>query len=294
MLYLLEKLGKKGEILLKEEPPRFLSFLPGIGKIQPLPDKEANLYAYLRNFDAAIGIDTSEYHRLTSEEIGKLLKGNSFPHIFIDHHIDSSSFPIFSKKIYPSCAEFVAELILYQEIPLSPSIAQVLYTGIVGDTGNFRYLKNSSFETHILAAYLLKIGEFHPDEIYRKLYFSFPPQRLEALSRIWQTLKVEYSIHLAYLEYSPSMIQDLSIREEDAKEGVVNMLLEVEGIYVSALFSQTEEGYLKASFRSIGEIDVASFAKRWGEGGHKNAAGCNEKKNYLEIFPKILEDLKEF
>jgi len=208
-------------------------------------------------------------------------------HLCIDHH--AASRPYAEKTYNVPEAAATAELIfaLFKELnaPITPTIADCLYTGISTDTGCFRY-SNTTAQTLRVAAKLLEYGARAAElnrryfETKRKAYFSLERMALEQL-------RVLERGRYAVTALTRAMYDECGASEDEA-ERIAAIPRQVEGVLVGATLKELKSGGFKASLRSYAPADASAIAKRLGGGGHSRAAGCNIETTSLEEAEAIL------
>ena len=203
----------------------------------------------------------------------------------LDHHI-------FCEKIaeceltdtsYESCCGLVTAFAMACDYPVSAKAAQALYTGIVTDSGRFRY-DSTSPQTHRLAAFLLE-RKFSTADIYRNLYADdFANIRLRAQF----VMKICFSDkNVAYI-YTP--LEELKTYAADTfsiSRGMVSVMAEIRGVDIWVNFTETEQGVL-CEIRSS-RYNINPIARKYGGGGHEKASGATLKDRDEAM--RLLEDL---
>ncbi len=191
----------------------------------------------------------------------------------MDHHI-------FCEKIadleltdtsYESCCGLVTAFAMNTGLELTPLAAKSLYTGMVTDSGRFRYDSTSS-QTHTLAAHLMK-SEFSTADIYKNLYaddFSFIKLRAEFVLKIKLTEK-----NVAYIYTTKDELASYGVDSFTASRGMVNVMGEIRGVNVWVNFTETDEGVL-CELRS-NSYNINKIAVKHGGGGHLKASGATLK-----------------
>lgn len=205
--------------------------------------------------------------------------------IRIDHHI-------FCEKIadieltdtsYESCAGLVAAFAKECGLRLTPLAAKTLYTGMITDSGRFRYDSTSS-QTFRIAAYLFE-QEFDTNDIYRNLYADdFAHIRLKAEF----VLKIKFTSHkVAYIYTTLEEAKATGADTFAISRGMVGTMAEIRGVDVWVNFTETEEGVL-CEIRSS-KYNINPIAVKYGGGGHKKASGATVADR--EEAMKMLADL---
>lgn len=259
----LDQLGKTHVVACHHEPPSYLRFIPHLDRLQlSVPEEPADL---------AIVLDLEALDRLGSlrpafEQAKRM--------IVIDHH-EPHEMPGDLRVISvnsPACAAILADIIKPSPITMTPQMATCLLTGILTDTGNFRFPNTTSHSLHV-AAELLEAGadlRAIVDAVY--MTRSLPAVKLS--SRFLANMRLSSGDQVAWSKVGLPDFEATGAREEDT-EGFVNDLLSIESVKIAALLRQVKPGKVKISLRSRGSVDVTLVAREFGGGGHKNASGAS-------------------
>jgi len=234
--------------------------------------------------DLAIVLDTGEVSR-----IGRVKPMiDALPKVVVDHH-PAGDRPIEGVSFRDSGAsatgELVHDLITTTDGPWSPVIVDGLYVAILTDTGSFRF-SNASPRAHRVVADLIERGA-DVEQMYRKIYGTFPLRRFRLLERALGTLAVSEDGRVAWMTIPRDVYDDLGALPDDL-EGVVDYPREVEGVEVGLLFRETDAGATKVSFRSSGKVDVNRIARRFGGGGHVKASGALVERPVPEVRAEVV------
>ncbi len=256
-------LGKSVVCLSEDGVPDILRFLPGTELITQTTEAGA--------FDLALVVDSGELPRVGDSV--KPLIARAKRVVDIDHHVTSGAFGDIRvlDSHAASTAEIVYALLETLGAPITPDIATCLFTGIITDTGSFRF-QNVTPNTLRVAAKLLEAGA-PPAHISENVFDNrtFAATRLlgHALSSLSQTQdgKVIWA-HITAKDF-----QELGATDQDT-EGVVNYVRGVRGAEVGVLFREMETGKIRVSLRSRETVNVAEIASKFGGGGHRMASGC--------------------
>ena len=184
------------------------------------------------------------------------------------------------------CCEMIFELISgLDQNYINADIATCLYTGIMTDTGSFRF-PSTTARTHQIVGKLIEKGA-QPHTIYQKIYDIFSLNRLKLLRTALHNLKKIDEIPVVYITLSQKELNHNNFKKGDT-EGFVNYGLSIAGITLAVIMIENEpEKIIKMSFRSKGPFDVSQFAKKYfNGGGHMNAAGGI---SYLNLHETILQ-----
>jgi phosphoesterase RecJ-like protein len=173
-----------------------------------------------------------------------------------------------------STCEMVYVLIkkLGAENSITSEMANCIYTGIMTDTGSFKFASTTS-NTHRVIADLMDKGA-EGTEIHHRIYDTNSPSRLHLLGCALKNMVILQEYQTAYITLSQNELDKYDYQKGDT-EGFVNYGLTLDGIRFAVIFIENkEEGIFKISFRSVGDFSVNDFArKHFHGGGHINAAG---------------------
>lgn len=288
----LQKLGKKATVIVPNDYPDFLNWLPGNSKVLNFQQDEKKSLNLINAADAVFTLDFNSYKRL--EKLGEVLAVNKAPKILIDHHRqpdDYASYFFYDVAACSTC-ELVFDLIagLGKKALIDKKIAACLYTGFMTDTGLFRY-PSVNYRTHLIISELLKTGINH-NEIYSSVYDNYSYERLKLLGHaLSSNLKLLPGYPVAYFTISEAELNTFNYQKGDM-EGVVNYPFSIKGIKLCALF-QESGNHIKTSFRSKGKIDVNKFARaNFNGGGHMNAAGGKSNESLEKTEARFIEAVK--
>jgi phosphoesterase RecJ-like protein len=285
--------GKKPCVIVPNSFPEFLDFLPGSKNILNYQQNESRAQKVLTNADLIFTLDFNSFKRL--DQMGPFLEKTSAPKVLIDHHPTPDDYAEFSFHDAKACS--TSELIfkLIRDLKglkyLDKKTACCIYTGIMTDTGSFRYPCVNA-ETHRIVAELVKSG-ITPADIHSAVYDSYSYNRLRLIGyAISQKLKIIPGLPVAYITIAKKELEEYKYEKGDL-EGLVNYPLSIKGIKVSALLNETDN-HVKLSFRSKGASDVNLFArKHFKGGGHMNAAGGKSLRSLSETEKKFVETISK-
>ena len=281
----LKELGKTVKIYNTDPVPTKYQFLPNWEKIE-------NAQAAI-NFspEVLIILDASSRDRIGNFLNKRLIPLNAV--VNIDHHITSEAFADYN-IILPdasSTAEIIYNFIKSTKLEISPECALCLYTGLIFDTGCFRY-SNTTPETHRIAADLIELGDIVPDEVYRRIYEHVPLGKIHLFGQTLQTLELANGGRIAWVLVSQSMLKDTNTTFDDV-EGFVNQIQAIESVEVSFCLCELPDGNTKVSLRSEGKVDVAALAAKFKGGGHARASGCRINHPPTSAIKLLLESANQ-
>ncbi|MCZ8283917.1 MAG: bifunctional oligoribonuclease/PAP phosphatase NrnA [Bacteroidia bacterium] len=293
----LVKTEKNVTVITPNDYPDFLQWLPGNKKVVEYSKHPKKAAALIAKCDLIFTLDFNNYSRL--EGLGDLLKTATAAKILIDHHQQPDDYATLMYHDVKACStcELVYEFIvgLGGKKMIDKDIASCLYTGIMTDTGSFRF-DSVTPTTHHILAHLLETG-IVPSNIHSAIYDTYSESRVKLLGYcLTEKMVVLPEFQTAYISLSEKELNRFQHKKGDT-EGIVNYPFSIKGITFCAFFSEGE-GKVKISFRSKGKFDVNQFARsHFNGGGHINAAGGRGNVNDLEAtineFLGLLPDYKK-
>ncbi|WP_310557012.1 bifunctional oligoribonuclease/PAP phosphatase NrnA [Flavobacterium sp.] len=285
-------------VMAPNEFPDFLAWLPASEKVVIFEKNTETCTEILNKSDIIFTLDFNALHRV-GEIMERTLSKLDKTFIMIDHHQFPDSFAkyTFSDTKYGSTCEMVYHFIhqLNQQKLINKAVATCIYTGIVTDSGSFRYPATTS-TTHRVVADLIDIG-VENSKIHNQLFDTSSYSRLQLLGRALQNMKLMLENKTSYITLSQAELDEFNFEKGDT-EGIVNYGLSIDGIDFTAIFIENlAEGIIKISFRSQGSFDVNQFSRSYfGGGGHINAAGGKSDKSLAETvieFERIVKEIKK-
>ena len=282
----LTKKGHYSRIIAPNEYPAFLDWMPGQDKIikfSQLPDESTQL---IKDAEIIFTLDFNQLVRI--DKLAPVVEQSYALKIMIDHHENPGDYATisYSDSSKGSTCEMIFELISgLDQNYINADIATCIYTGIMTDTGSFRF-PSTTARTHQIVSTLIEKGA-QPHTIYQKIYDIFSLNRLKLLRTALHNLKKIDEIPVVYITLSQKELNHNNFKKGDT-EGLVNYGLSIAGITLAVIMIENEpEKIIKMSFRSKGPFDVSQFAKKYfNGGGHMNAAGGI---SYLNLHETILQ-----
>jgi phosphoesterase RecJ-like protein len=295
LYHFLLKLNHQPVVIAPNEFPEFLAWLPSSKTVLVYENDRVNCTKILNEAELVFTLDFNALHR--TGEMEQVLSKLSAPMIMIDHHQLPDSYATFtySDTSFGSTCEMIYNFIGYlnQKNLIDKTIATCLYTGILTDSGGFRFPKTTG-TTHRIVAEFIDLG-VENTEIPNLLFDNNSYDRLQLLGRALQNMKLLFDKKTSYISLSQKELDEFNYVKGDT-EGIVNYGLTIKGIVFAAIFIEhRDENIIKISFRSQGEFDVNQFARdHFNGGGHINAAGgksydslANTIKKFEHIISKI-------
>ena len=179
-------------------------------------------------------------------------------------------------------AELVYDLAIVMGWEITADVARSLYTGMLTDTGGFRF-SNTSPRCLAVAGQLLAYG-VDPEDMYTRIYASAPAGRVRLMAEVLGTLQVDEALGLSWLTMNADALEKHNVKSEDL-DGIVEHARSIAGTRMALFFRDLGHEKVKVSFRSVGGTDVNAFAKRFGGGGHAKASGA--------LLPGTLEQVRD-
>ena len=269
-------------------PPRFSFLFDDLSGV----DRSGEAVKELRRADLIVVLDISDLTRLGM--LIETVRERGVPVACVDHHVSAGDLPPGPRYVDPAAAatgELVFELAKGNGWAITQAAARGLYVAILTDTGGFRF-SNTRPNTLRVAADLLETG-VDPEEIYLEVYARAPEGRPRLFAEALQTLVVEREYGLAWVTVPPGAIERLGVSSDDL-DGVVEFPRSIEGVRMALLFREIAQGRVKVSLRSVGDVDVAAFAKPYGGGGHTKAAGLSISGSMAEVQSTVLKAAREY
>lgn len=288
--HFLKQKGLQAEVIVPNDFPKFLKWMPEAKKIIIADYKRKQAGEAIYNADVIFILDFNASNR-SGNIVGPWLEKARATKILIDHHQQPEDFDfVYSDTTIPATSQMVYHFIeaLDEEKLVNQDIADCLYTGIMTDTGGFRF-RSTSATTHRIIANLIEKGA-DPAMITSNTWDTNTVSRLHLLSLILSRIEVVKDGKVAILWLKRDELKEFGFQKGDT-EGFVNYGLSIMGTQVSAFFMEDlYEDFIKISFRSKEDVDVNQFSRKYfNGGGHINAAGGK----YFKSIEDTIEDFKE-
>ena len=297
LYHYLNNTGHSANVVSPNDFPKFLKWMPGNEQILNFESKNQQAKTALDEADIIFTLDFNHLGR--TGQLAPLLEASDATFVMIDHHQAPSDYATvtYSDVNMSSTCEMVFNFIefLGDTDKITPEMANCLYTGIMTDTGSFKYRSTTS-QTHQVVAQLIEKGADNT-AIHNKIYDTNSPSRLHLLGCALNNMVILQEYQTAYITLSQKELDRYKYQKGDT-EGFVNYGLTLEGIRFAVIFIEnTEEGIIKISFRSEGDFSVNQFARNhFSGGGHDNAAGGKSDvtlEETVQHFVTLLEAYKE-
>ncbi|MGE5358705.1 MAG: DHH family phosphoesterase [Bacteroidales bacterium] len=279
LAYALQRMGKHVHVVNHDAAAPGLMTFPGVSSIE-IADKVGG------DYDAAIVLECGDLARTEVQGLERYFIIN------IDHHPGNAMFGAINwfDSRAAACGEMVFDILAALGTVLTVEIATHIYVAILTDTGSFHY-SSISPRTFDICRQTLEAG-IDPVKIARTVFDSNHVGRLRLFGAVLNSIEVDPSGRLALIYVDRAMARRAGGTYDDT-EGIINLPLTVKEIQAVAFFKESDNGEYRVSLRSKGDIDVASVAKQFSGGGHKNAAGFSIPGPYAtarEVVTRLVLD----
>ncbi|MEI6758737.1 MAG: bifunctional oligoribonuclease/PAP phosphatase NrnA [Chlorobium sp.] len=296
----LKALGKEVAIVNPTEVPPNYQFLKQLYPITQFDKRNEEAIQELSLCDVVILLDANLRDRMGSlwphvkfsRELGSLKL------LCIDHHLEPDDFIdlMVCENYASSTGELVYDLLYALQDRLcleliTPEVAEALYVAVMTDTGSFRFPKSTPY-VYRLAGDLVSKGA-DASAIYDRIYNSLTCSALKLLGAALSAINILDDGDISWLFISQDMIKSTGSKLFDT-DLIIRYLLSVPSVRIAVLLVEMQDGRIKASFRSRGNIFVNQLAKKYGGGGHMNAAGCLFQLSADKAQQVLLHDMRVF
>lgn len=279
----LKKKGKNVKIINHSFTPSHLTFLDSRKVITVFRSNKEKFSKLIKKADTVFVIDTNDYSRTDTME--QVIKESGATKICIDHHLNTNKrlFDlVISDVSCPATSQLLFDYFTYEDINIiDKNIATSLYAGIMTDTGSFRYPRTTE-KTFLIAAELVRRGA-DPVRIYDKIFCNVAEEKVKLFARFIQSLTFHYNSRVVIGIITSQDFKDFRSDVSDV-EGFSSYIMSIQNVKIGFVIVELKDK-IKLSFRSKGNIRINLIAKKFGGGGHKNAAGAT-------VFGKTVEMVK--
>lgn len=286
LYYLLKKLGKEAFIINEDPLSPEYSFFPG----------KENLKIYKPalkrvDFDCMVILDCTDLNRIG--QVQKLYREHK-PILNIDHHISNKKFGAVNwvEPRASSASELVFYLYKEMDVSLDEDSALLLYTGILTDTGSFRY-SNTTGATHKVAAELLRFN-LKANQIYKNIYENIPFSDIQILTKTLSRIHRAYAGKIVWVEVEAKLLRHKKL-SFDLTDYILGFVRAIKDTEVAILFKENlgARGEIRVNLRSTGLADVNKIAQAFGGGGHKAASGCTIRGKLADVRKKVIAEIRQ-
>ena len=293
-LYHFFKSKNEVNIISPNEYTEILNFLPGSENVLNYERDKEKCENIIDKGDVIFTLDFNSLGR--ARNLSSLISKSSATTIMIDHHENPDNYAditISNSKMSSTCEMVYDFICSIDKSKIDNKIATCIYTGIVADTGSFRFPSTTS-KTLKVGSELINHG-VNVTEIFEKLHNNFQFKRLKLLGSAINNFKKIEGLPVVYTSITDNDQKVNDFKKGDS-EGFVNFGLSVADILCSVLFiEKKDEGLIKISFRSKGDFKVNIFASKYfNGGGHEHASGGISKLSLQETEEKFISDIKKY
>lgn len=276
LYYGLKEIGKSASVLCADViPKKYDYFVHGTDHVK-------------RDGATVIAVDVADKTLLgdLKEEFGDIVNLN------IDHHISNSQYAenLYLDATAAATTEIIFELLSLMRVNINDVTAKALYTGLVTDTGCFKYATVTA-KTHIIAAMLYEYN-INASEINRLMFDTKSKKLLELEKQVLETAEYHFDDKCMILTVTDKM-QECTGCSGTELEGIAVISRSVEGVKAGVTIKQTDDNKFKVSVRTYDPLDASAICKKLGGGGHKGAAGASVSGTLAEVKEMILKAVKE-
>jgi phosphoesterase RecJ-like protein len=295
LFHFLKQLGHDVKVIAPTNWANFLDWMPGVDEVIDFEANRPLSTQIINDADFVFCLDFNILHR--TKHLEPIIVNSKSIKILIDHHQQpdtaSFGFGISDVKMSSTC-ELIYDFIVQSGHSnlINLDIAACLYTGLMTDTGSFRF-PSTTASVHKIVAHLKELGLQH-SIIHENIYDQGSEARLKFMGNAFlYRMQVFPALNTALMAIPKTDIYKFELKTGDT-EGLVNYLLSIKGIKFAAIVIDREEER-KWSFRSKGVFDVNIFARNHFEGGgHANAAGGRSSKSVEETAQDFIEIIKTY
>ena len=295
LYHFLKGLGHTVTVISPTNWAEFLNWMPGVKEVVDFEQQREKSKQLIDQAEVIFCLDFNILHR--TKHMEQPLTEAKCTKILIDHHEqpqeEAFTYGV-SNTAKSSTCEMVFDFITdsgHQDA-ITPEMAECLYTGVMTDTGSFRFPATGP-SVHRMVAVLKEKGLKHT-KVHDNIYDNFLENRLRFIGyALVNRMEVLYEYNTAFMYITKADLQRYNIKTGDT-EGLVNYLLTIQGIKFGALVID-RDGERKWSFRSKGDFDVNTFARQHFEGGgHFNAAGGRDSESLESTVKKFKQVIPEY
>ena len=284
--------GHNCVVFSPNEVPDYLDWMPGRENVMVFEDDVATCTARLQETEIHFSLDYNNFSRTKSME--QVLTDYTGIKVLIDHHMFPADYFDYGLSLTSksSTCEMIYDFITLagDASKINLAIAECIYSGIMTDTGSFRF-PGTTPNTHRIVASLLEIG-LDPSRIHTALFDNYSENRLRFMGWLFaEKMQVFPEYHTAIIAVSEEELKRFNISTGDT-EGIVNFPLSIKPVIFSTFITQRNQEF-RMSFRSQGDFNVNEFARTWFQGGgHRNASGGRGIDSIEATVARFMEGVK--
>jgi phosphoesterase RecJ-like protein len=285
----LDHLGKDVTVLSNDPVPKNVEFLKGANSVRIVRTEEEALEIADEKFDLGILVDVGFTER--AGRAAPALENSATLAVFDHHEIGPKTSG--ELRFIDASASATCYLLftLFEDLGLriDAAVAECLLTGIVTDTGCFRF-GNADTVSLKAAASLIELGA-DLSKINEKVWNTRPTTQIHMLQRAFNHLNLSHGNRLAVTYLGRPDYEATGAHDEDT-EGIASEIARIEDVDIAAVFREAKPGHVRVSVRSRGDIDIAEVCRMFNGGGHKNAAGWTIDAGVEEAMARMVPALE--
>ena len=276
LLSVVQALGKHGTVVLQDPAPDNFDYLRGIGEIVPASETPSRPAQFAAVLDCP---DLERTGTAQSHLAGDVRLVN------IDHHKGNTLFGAANMVTdgMSSTSELLYHLIQHLELPIDQPLAELLYTGILFDTGAFRYSLTTAITLDV-AADLVRHGA-RLDVMADRIFNSSSLEQVKMMGKAIESLELVEKGRIALLHLSEEEMNTANAEE------AVNYGLMIKGVEVTLLLKEERHEHYRVSLRSRADVDVSQVAAAFGGGGHTRASGCRMDGARQQVAQSLVQEV---
>jgi phosphoesterase RecJ-like protein len=268
------------------------SLIPAVYRFLPAVERITQTAGDMAEFDTAVVLDCADLTRVgdAADRIATIPRV-----INIDHHLSNTGFGDCRLVDPQACAttELIYRLLKTLGVSVDKDIATAIYTGILTDTGSFRFA-NTTQAAFAICMEMAQAG-VNPFEVAQHVYGTYSLGRIKLLNLALDSIEISINGKLSMMTVTQKMLDQTGTQPEDA-DGLINYARRIEDVKVAALIQELRNGSAggaqprwryHVSLRSDGTVDVATIAAAYGGGGHSSAAGFGIRGTLSEVKSEI-------
>ena len=274
--------GKNVHCWNQDPIPEKYRFLDRAGLIQP-PRRGLK-------FDCVIAADCASFERLG--QAGPFIARRK-PLINIDHHESNTRYGDLNwvSPRDPSTGELIYRLLKIARWPVTPRIADCLFTAVSTDTGSFQYPSTRPGTFHVGGELVTRGADLA--KICGEVYESFPLSRARLLKHVYSRFKLTHDNRIAYFWLKKADLARTGAESNDT-EGLIDHIRAIEPVVVACVFEEIEPELTRISLRSKrGDVNVSDIAGQFGGGGHPAAAGARIPGHPVSVQRRVIGAIKK-
>lgn len=275
LMYALKKLGKSCAVCCNDTIPQKYDFL--------------GLEMFENQFEPqfVVAVDVADT-KLLGDKLSIYAENID---LCIDHHPSNTGYAkmVCCDGKLPAAAQLMLQVVEEMKVEFDVNIADCLYTGLMTDTGCFKYSATNA-ATHIAAAKLLEAGAHH-DFIANRFFMSKSRRTIALEKHALNTLEYYFDDRCAVIELPTSVLEEIGAQPSDI-DGIAAMPRTIEGVDVGITIRQISESMFKVSVRTNEKANANEIAAGLGGGGHTKAAGCEVMGSMESVKNAILREVE--